>query len=96
MGRKGGLCVQKKLSLDSSSKIAVIKHALIESEKHYNKKFNFIVDLDVTSPLRKVEDIINAFKVFIKKKRGCTNNGSKIKKKSILQYCGVSKIIKCK
>ena len=34
---------------------------------NYNKKFKFIVDLDVTSPLRSVKDIINAYKKFIKK-----------------------------
>jgi|TARA_Y100000310_G_scaffold329581_1_gene399730 CMP-N,N'-diacetyllegionaminic acid synthase len=58
----------KKLSSNSSPKIPAIRHALIKAEKFYNKKFEFIIDLDVTSPLRKVEDITKAYKVFIKKK----------------------------
>ena len=35
----------KKLSLDKSQKVPVIKHALIEAEKYYNKKFEVIIDL---------------------------------------------------
>ena len=38
------------------------------------------MDLDVTSPLRKVEDIINAFKVFIKKKGDALITGAKSKR----------------
>ena len=76
-GAEGWFIRPKKLSLDVSPKIAVIKHALLQSEKYYNKKFNFIVDLDVTSPLRKVEDIINAFKLFIKKKGDVLITGAK-------------------
>ena len=47
-GAEGWFIRPKKLSLDVSPKIAVIKHALLQSEKYYNKKFNFIVDLDET------------------------------------------------
>ena len=67
-GADGWFIRPKRLSSNLSPKIPAIKHALIEAEKFYNKKFNFIVDLDVTSPLRKVEDIIKAYKTFIKKK----------------------------
>lgn len=56
----------KKLSGDKSSKLDVIRHALIESEKKFNTKFDIICDLDVTSPLRLKSDIINAYKKFIK------------------------------
>ena len=56
----------KKLSGDKIAKIPVIKHALIESEKYFKKKFDIIHDLDVTSPLRKVSDIVKAHKSFLK------------------------------
>ena len=76
-GADGWFIRPKKLSSNSSSKVPVIQHALREAEKFYDKKFNFIVDLDVTSPLRKVEDIINAYKVFIKKKADILITGCK-------------------
>ena len=37
-----------KFANDNSSKIPVIRHALLESEKHFYKNFDIIVDLDVT------------------------------------------------
>ena len=67
-GAEGWFIRPRKLSLDTSSKIEAIKHALFESERYYKKRFKFIVDLDVTSPLRKVEDIIKSFKFFVKKR----------------------------
>ena len=70
----------KKLSLDKSPKVPVIKHALFEAEKYYNKKFEIIIDLDVTSPLRKVEDILNAYRYFIGKKADILVTGCKSKK----------------
>ena len=47
----------------------VIRHAIIEAEKKFKCKFDFICDLDVTSPLRKTSDIKNAFKKFKFKSR---------------------------
>lgn len=57
----------KKLSGDKISKIKVIVDALKKSEKKFKLKYDIIVDLDVTSPLRSMRDIDNAFKFFIKK-----------------------------
>ena len=48
-------------------KINAIKHALIQSENNFKEKFDVIFDLDATSPLREVKDLLNAFKIF---KRG--------------------------
>ena len=79
-GAHGWFIRPKKLSSDSSSKVAAIQHALIESEKYYDKKFKFIMDLDVTSPLRKVKDIINAYKVFIRKNTDILITGTTSKK----------------
>ena len=44
-----------------------IKHALQKSEIEFNKKFDLIVDLDVTSPLRSTSDIKKAVKQIEKK-----------------------------
>ncbi len=56
----------KKLSSSNISKIEVIKHLLKKSENHFNQKFDYIVDLDVTSPIRKPKNIREAFDKIIK------------------------------
>lgn len=60
----------KKLSGDNVSKIEVIKDAVLKSEKKNNCKYEYIVDLDVSSPLRNMEDIIKSYKKFLKNKYG--------------------------
>ena len=82
-GADGWFLRSKKLSSNFSSKIPVIKHALMEAEKFYKKSFKFIVDLDVSSPLRNVEDVIKAYKFFLKKKADILVTASRSKKKSI-------------
>jgi len=54
----------RAISGDKVSKLSVIKHGLIESEKKLRKKFDVVCDLDITSPLRKIEDIIKSYKKF--------------------------------
>ena len=76
-GADGWFLRPKRFSSNTSSKVAAIRHAFVEAEKFYGKKFKFIVDLDVTSPLRNVEDIINAYKFFIKKRGDILITGSK-------------------
>tara|TARA_B100001175_G_scaffold317563_1_gene334987 strand:+ start:10173 stop:10856 length:684 start_codon:yes stop_codon:yes gene_type:complete len=56
------------LAKDDAPKIPVIRHALKEMEKKYQKKFDIIIDLDATAPLRKVNDIHKALKKFNKEK----------------------------
>ena len=46
------------------SKIPVIKDLHAKSENYYSQTFDIIMDLDVTSPLRDVEDIINSYHLF--------------------------------
>ncbi len=53
-----------ELASDTSGKLDVIRHALLSAENYYNEKFKYHVDLDATSPLRNVEDILNAFHQF--------------------------------
>lgn len=52
---------------DNSPKVPVIKKLTKVCELFYNKKFDIVVDLDVTSPLRLVSDINRAYNYFIKK-----------------------------
>lgn len=54
----------KNLSGDKISKLEVIKHGLLVSEKKFNTNFDIICDLDVTAPLRVKSDIIKAYKKF--------------------------------
>ena len=58
----------KNLAIDSAPKIPVIKHCLAEMEKRYKKKYDLIVDLDATAPLRKIIDIKKAVNKMIKSK----------------------------
>jgi CMP-N,N'-diacetyllegionaminic acid synthase len=58
----------KSLSTNKSPKVPVILHALNQAEKFYKKKYDIIIDLDVTSPLRKIKDIKDAFNKFKKNK----------------------------
>ncbi len=54
-----------ELADDNAPKIPAIQHAVLETEKKINTKFDYIIDLDPTSPLRNVEDIINAFNMLL-------------------------------
>ena len=79
-GAEGWFIRPKRLASSTCSKIPVIKHALREAEKFYNKKFQFIIDLDVTSPLRSSRDINNAYKTIIKNRGDVLISGTKSKK----------------
>ena len=58
----------KKFSGDKSSSASALKNALIECEKIYNKKFDYIVELMATNPLKSVKDIDNVIKILLKNK----------------------------
>lgn len=57
-----------KYATDTAGKVPVIRHALIASEKKFKKKFNMVMDLDVTSPIRNIKDLENAYNLFVAKK----------------------------
>lgn len=46
-----------ELATDTASKIAVIKDTMLECQNQINKIFDIVVDLDITSPLRTLEDV---------------------------------------
>jgi CMP-N,N'-diacetyllegionaminic acid synthase len=47
------------LAGDTVAKVAVIKDSLKKSDAHYDIHHDIVVDLDITSPLRTIEDIHN-------------------------------------
>ena len=54
------------LASDAVGKLDAIKDALLRSEAHFNQKFDYVIDLDATSPLRDASDIVNSFDQFLK------------------------------
>lgn len=55
------------LACDTASKIDVLRHAVEFVEMQSNQKFQIIIDLDVTSPIRKLNDIDGAMSLFLEK-----------------------------
>lgn len=49
-----------ELATDGAAKIPVIQHALLSAERISGKRFEILVDLDATSPLRNTADIIGS------------------------------------
>jgi CMP-N-acetylneuraminic acid synthetase len=56
------------LSTDAAGKIDTIKDLLLYEESEVGYKFDYILDLDVTSPLRTLHDIEEALNLLIEKK----------------------------
>jgi len=52
-----------ELAMDDTPKMLAIRHAVSEIEKLNNKKYSFVVDLDVTAPIRTVNDVVTAFNI---------------------------------
>jgi CMP-N,N'-diacetyllegionaminic acid synthase len=58
----------KSLSNNKSGKIETLDHLIDYEEKKLSKTYDFILDLDVSSPLRNLDDIINGFNIISKDK----------------------------
>ncbi len=58
----------KSLSGDIVSDYSVIRHALIMSENFFKVKFNLVLMIQPTSPLRTTKHIIDCIKLFFRKK----------------------------
>lgn len=71
----------KKLSGDKVSDAPVLKDALYTAEKNMNSKFNIVLMLQVTSPLRTKEIIIKAIKLLTNKKLNAVWSISEVDKK---------------
>lgn len=57
------------LASDEAAKIPVIRDALLRSEEHFKMRFDTLIDLDASAPLRSSEDIKKAYEQFIKEKK---------------------------
>lgn len=53
-----------ELATDQAAKLPVIQHCLTSAEKQLGKQFDIVVDMDATSPLRLVEDIVKSVQLF--------------------------------
>ncbi len=53
----------ENLAGDSIGKIDVIRDLTNRAEKYYQTKFDFVVDLDITSPIRTINDIKKAIEL---------------------------------
>ena len=53
-----------EMAASTSPKLPAIQHAVLEIEKRFGK-FDIIVDLDATSPLRSIGDITDAFRLLV-------------------------------
>ncbi len=53
-----------ELATDQAAKLPVIQHCLTSAEKEMGKRFEVVVDMDATSPLRLVEDIVQSVQMF--------------------------------
>lgn len=51
----------KHLATDEAGKVDVIRHAYKYAEEHNDKSYDYLLDLDVTSPLRTIKDLTEAF-----------------------------------
>jgi CMP-N,N'-diacetyllegionaminic acid synthase len=58
-----------KLSTDTAGKIDTIMDVLIYAENKRKSEYDYIIDLDVTSPLRTIDDVINAFDILKKNEK---------------------------
>lgn len=54
-----------ELASATISKLPAIQHAVLETERVYKMKFDFVIDLDATAPLRTIDDIVASFKMLI-------------------------------
>ena len=49
-----------EMASDSAAKLPVIRDAFIRSENHFGERYDILVDLDATSPLRLSQDILGS------------------------------------
>lgn len=62
-GIKSDYSRPESISLDTTGKIETIKHVLNFEEQFRNKRYDYLLDLDVTSPLRNLADLEKAFEI---------------------------------
>ncbi len=63
-GATGVVVRPPELATDTAGKVPAIAHSVVETERRIGKRFDVCVDLDATSPLRFVSDILRAVEMF--------------------------------
>lgn len=53
----------EKLGGDRVPKLAVFQHSLSEMEARTGAQYDYLIDMDITSPLRKIDDAWNAYQL---------------------------------
>ncbi|MDD5041840.1 MAG: acylneuraminate cytidylyltransferase family protein [Candidatus Peribacteraceae bacterium] len=59
-GLKSDYVRPAELATDTAGKIPVLRHLLLHEEQRRGKRYDFLLDLDVTSPLRTIADLEQA------------------------------------
>lgn len=60
------------LANDTCGKSDAIKDALLWAERNNGKRYDFVIDLDVTSPIRTIEDVENCLAIIKENKKALT------------------------
>jgi len=60
-GLKSDYLRPAELASDAAGKLPVIRHLLLHEEQKRGKMYDYILDLDITSPLRTIEDLEQGF-----------------------------------
>ncbi|MCS4227929.1 cytidylyltransferase domain-containing protein [Sphingobacterium sp. BIGb0165] len=60
------------LASDSAGKVDAIRDLLSYSEIKYQNKFEYVLDLDISSPLRTISDVVEAFSIMEREKDALT------------------------
>lgn len=71
-GLKSNYSRPEYLGSDTAGKIDVISDLLKFEETKYNTNFDIILDLDVTSPLRTIDDLEDAYNLFLENSSALT------------------------
>jgi len=74
-----------RLAEDNTAKLDVIRHALNIMQRRKQKKYEMVIDLDVTNPMRTPEMIREAVWEFQEKDAGVLVSATKARKKPIFQ-----------
>ncbi|NTV29643.1 MAG: acylneuraminate cytidylyltransferase family protein [Candidatus Omnitrophica bacterium] len=57
-----------ELATDNAGKVGALRHAWRETERLLNERYDVLVDLDATAPVREVADIEGAYQTFMAKR----------------------------
>ncbi|MBF0570619.1 MAG: acylneuraminate cytidylyltransferase family protein [Candidatus Omnitrophica bacterium] len=88
-----------EFATDTAGKIDVLRHAWLESERVFGERYDMLLDLDATAPIRKIEDIEGVYQLFLKSQADVVTTGTLARKSPYFNmleeatdgYCYLSK-----